>query len=115
MKKTIKKLDNNVVKALTKVCERLKDKNPHFLWLTHTADYANFPNSLLVYFVFSDRNAVSEFNCSDEKDRVIKHMHSELLKAGVLLKQPKRHVFVDSEEACELEHQGDWAARIRKQ
>ncbi|MGK0307021.1 MAG: hypothetical protein ACI8UG_002783, partial [Gammaproteobacteria bacterium] len=47
MNKTVKKLDNNVIKALTIVCENAKQDIVGFEWLTHSANYANFPGSLV--------------------------------------------------------------------
>ena len=52
MKKTDKKMDNHIRRVLTDVCETsLKDING-FAWLTHTVNYAQFPQSLKVICVF---------------------------------------------------------------
>ena len=53
MNKTTKKLDNNVIKALTLVCDSAKEDIDGFVWLTHTADYSRFPGSLRVICVFA--------------------------------------------------------------
>ncbi|MFT5282050.1 MAG: hypothetical protein ACI94Z_000877, partial [Yoonia sp.] len=45
MNKTVKKLEGNLVRALTSACEQAKVEVSGFEWLTHTTDYSNFPNS----------------------------------------------------------------------
>jgi hypothetical protein len=112
MKKTVKKLDNNVVKALTIVCDQVKAKHIGFEWLTHTADYANFPASLVVTCIFDTNNALDEAKNSQLDVVIRKLIQQQLLKVGVLLKDAKRHVCFDTEEACSLESNGDWSARL---
>ncbi|MFC4701217.1 Fis family transcriptional regulator [Glaciecola siphonariae] len=107
MKKTVKKLDANVIKALTLSCEYLKGLTPEFLWLTHTADYSNFPASLQIRCVFTT-DAASEGYLSVFAKRI----HADLLKAGVLLKAPKHHIVFDSEQACLRDHEGNWKKRL---
>lgn len=112
VKSTIKKLDDNVVKALTKVCEEAKQKVSGFDWLTHRADYSNFPGSLVVTFVFLTEQQISDAKAEQQDAYLRKLTHKQLLKAGILLKDPRRNVFFDSEEACHKGHQGDWDKRL---
>ncbi|MGS2720525.1 Fis family transcriptional regulator [Paraglaciecola aestuariivivens] len=112
MKKTVKKLDNNLVKALTQVCEEAKQQIFGFEWLTHTADYSNFPASLQITCVFDTQQSVSQMQANQQDQWLRKQIHSQLLKAGILLKNAKQHIFHDSEEACLLEHNGDWKRRL---
>lgn len=112
MNKTIKKLENNLVQALTKACEDAKVCNHGFEWLTHTADYANFPGSLHVRCIYdTDASLLSAQNSAQDVD-IVKLIHTALLKAGILLKHPARHITFDTEQACEREHQGNWKKRI---
>jgi hypothetical protein len=112
MKKTVKKLDDNVIKALTKACEAGKEKIVGFEWLTHTASYDNFPGSLQVICVFDNQQSLTDA-CDKEEDIYLRKLiRSNLLKAGILLKDVRRHVRFDSEESCEYEHQGDWSKRL---
>lgn len=112
MKKTVKKLDNNVVKALTIVCNSAKQNIVGFEWLTHSANYSNFPASLVITCVLdkSDSLDVMLVSCQDIELR--KQIQTQLLKAGILLKNVKHHVFFDTEQACLLEHNGDWKRRL---
>ncbi|GGF62350.1 Fis family transcriptional regulator [Alteromonas lipolytica] len=112
MKKTIKKLDNNVVKALTLACETAKDWDIGFVWLTHTARYEHFPGSLMVTCVFSTDNDVLQLTESEHDKKLRQLIQSHLLKVGIKVKDIRRHVCFDSEESCEREHQGDWDKRL---
>ena len=112
MKKTIRKLDNNVVKALTLACETAKDWEIGFQWLTHTARYEQFPGSLMVTCVFEHDEDVRQLS-SDENDKKLRQLiQQHLLKVGIKVKDIRRHVCFDSEESCEREHSGDWQKRL---
>jgi len=112
MNKTIKKLDNKLVLALTAACEQAKDTTTGFEWLTHTADYANFPGSLHVRCIFDTDASLKDALALGKDSDIVKLIHSALLKAGFLLKNPARHITFDTEQACAREHQGDWKRRI---
>ncbi len=106
--KTEKKIDNNVRLALTSSCEQFLEDVPGFLWLTHQANYTNFPASLLITCVFN----TEESGQDADETAIHKLIQSKLLKIGVKLKAPKLQVIFDSEEACNLENDGNWAERF---
>lgn len=54
MRKTDKKLENEIIRRLTDVCETMKPQLEGFVWLTHEVNYQRFPQSLLVTLVFGD-------------------------------------------------------------
>jgi hypothetical protein len=54
MRKSDKKLENAIRLQLTEVCEFALENTQGFLWLTHTADFKRFPNSLEVRCVFAE-------------------------------------------------------------
>ena len=112
MNKTLKKLDNNIIKALTQVCEQAKQEVAGFEWLTHSADYSNFPSSLKVTCVFDTEHSLKCMQANQQDTWFRKCIHRHLFKAGILLKDASRHVFFDSEEACLLDHDGDWKRRL---
>ena len=92
--KTEKKIDNNVRLALTSACEQFLEDVPGFQWLTHHANYTNFPASLLITCVFD-----TEENQQLAETNVIHTLiQSKLRKIGVKLKAPKQQVVFDSEE-----------------
>ncbi|NIB40365.1 Fis family transcriptional regulator [Pseudomaricurvus alkylphenolicus] len=110
--KTQKRLENSLRVALTEACDEMLDKVAGFQWLTHQADYTNFPASLLVTCVFdkraSEQLAVSGGQAADMK----KLIQAKLLKIGVKFKFLEKQVLFDNEEDCEQQHQGDWSARL---
>ena len=112
MNKTVKKLDHNVVKALTIVCEMAKQDIIGFEWLTHSANYANFPGSLMITCVLDKSQSLDLMLVSEQDVALRKHIQKQLLKAGILLKDVKYHVFFDTQQACLLEHNGDWKRRL---
>jgi len=112
LNKTVKKLDNNVVKALTIVCEMAKQDIVGFEWLTHSANYANFPGSLMVTCVLDNSNSLDVMFAKQQDQVLRKLIQKQLLKAGVLLKDVRKNVFFDTEQACLLEHNGDWKRRL---
>lgn len=112
LSKTTKKLDNNVIKALTIVCEGVKPELVGFEWLTHSANYANFPASLLVTCVFDNQASLTAMLDNQQDIELKKQIQQQLLKVGILLKDVRRHVCFDTDEACLAEHDGDWNQRL---
>ena len=53
-KKHAKKIEREIVRALTEMCEQAKIEITGFQWVTHEVDYQRFPQSLRVLLVFSD-------------------------------------------------------------
>ena len=98
MKKTIKKLDNRVIKALTRVCEYAKDNIQGFEWITHTADYSHFPSSLAVTCVFKTNQSLNQAKCDQNDIFLIKYIQQSLLKDGIVLKKPTHNIHFDTEE-----------------
>lgn len=54
MRKSDKKLDNEIIRQLTEVCETMKPQLSGFVWLTHTVNYQRFPASLNITLVFNE-------------------------------------------------------------
>ena len=114
MNKTVKKLDHNVVKALTIACENAKQDIVGFEWLTHSANYANFPASLVITCVLDSQQSLDTMVANQQDDMLRKLIQKQLLKVGVLLKDARRHVFFDTEQACASQNGGDWSSRLRR-
>jgi len=106
--KTEKKIDNNVRLALTAACEQFLEDIPGFQWLTHQANYTNFPASLLITCVFETR---ADQRAAEPK-RLQSEIQAKLLKIGVKIKAPDQQIVSDSEQACAEEHSGNWADRL---
>ncbi|RUO73651.1 hypothetical protein [Idiomarina seosinensis] len=54
MRKTDKKLEREIIRELTQLCEAAKFDHEGFIWLTHEVDYRQFPQSLKVTLVFNE-------------------------------------------------------------
>jgi len=108
--KTEKKIDNNVRLALTAACEQFLEDVPGFQWLTHQANYTNFPASLFISCVFDTQASQEQANAA----AIHRLLQSKLLKIGVKLKAPKQQVVFDSEQACTQENDGNWAVRLTR-
>ena len=48
MRKTDKKIDKQIISALTEVCDSALKAFTGFEWLTHRVNYTNFPKSLKI-------------------------------------------------------------------
>jgi hypothetical protein len=83
-----------------------------FEWLTHSADYANFPASLVVTCVFDNNQALQEAIAKNQDKDIRKSVQRRLLKVGILLKDVRRNVCFETEQACIAEHHGDLKNRL---
>lgn len=110
--KTQKKIDNHIREALTRVCDRALDRVDGFQWLTHQADFTNFPASLLVTCVFEQEQQRQQAEQNGDCQWLQKQCQAELLKVGVKFKSLPQQVRFDSEEACNEQQQGDWQLRL---
>jgi hypothetical protein len=111
--KTTQKLDNNICKALTIACENSLHKIAGFCWLTHRANYTNFPASLIVTCVFNTEEDIEIMKANDLATGFKQDIQTQLLKIGVILKNMNQNIHFDSEEACEIHHKGQWDERLK--
>ncbi len=114
MKKTNKKLDQQICKALTIACENIKAEVNGFVWLTHFVDYKQFPDSLSIVCIFDTNTDL--LNAGDEtKDRHISGLiYSELEKIQISLKRDSNTIYYDTEQTCSAENNGNWQQRFSK-
>lgn len=112
LSKTQKKTDNNICRALTQVCENDLKTIDGFSWVTHQANYSNFPASLIVTCVFDS----DEKKETAEKNRVTiqQIIQNKLLKIGVRLVNAAIQIRFDSEESCKRADEGSWQKRLER-
>ena len=104
-------MDNYIRRVLNYVCEiSLKDIDG-FAWLTHTVNYAQFPQSLKVICVFDTLEELTTFLQSEQHNLLNIRVHRELTTLDISLKPNVKMVVYDTEEMCERDHQGNWAKR----
>lgn len=113
MRKTDKKLENQIRLALTDLCDTELQKFTGFQWLTHLVNYANFPKSLKVICVFDTNDHLSIFMEKKSNHESSALIQAKLLEIGISLKNISNHVAYDTEEDCEKKHNGQWAARLK--
>jgi hypothetical protein len=112
LSKTNQKIDNNVCKALTIACESSLHEVAGFVWLTHRANYTNFPASLVVTCVFNTEAEVAAMKAEQQDEVLRASIQKQLLKVGVVVKNIKQCVRFDSEQACLSQHDGQWPERL---
>jgi hypothetical protein len=110
--KTTQKLDNNICKALTIACENSLHTIDGFCWLTHRANYTNFPASLIVTCVFETESDIEKMKANDLAKSLQQDIQKQLLKIGVIVKNVNQSIHFDSEEACQKSHGGQWDKRL---
>jgi benzoyl-CoA reductase/2-hydroxyglutaryl-CoA dehydratase subunit BcrC/BadD/HgdB len=114
MRKSDKKIENKLREQLTKVCDKALAEIEGFEWLTHDVNYANFPDSLRIICIFNCREDIEKMAKSG-LDRVLYSLiKGELEAVKIDLKKVSAHTVFDSEEMCDLEHEGQWAERIKQ-
>jgi hypothetical protein len=112
MRKTDKKIDNQLRIALTEVCEIALEDIDGFQWLTHLVQYTNFPQSVQIVCVFDTNQQLANFNVSASKQQLSQLIQKKLLQININFKNINEHIRFDTEQNCEREHQGKWAERL---
>jgi hypothetical protein len=112
MKKTDKKIENTLTKALTEVCEVSLKEVAGFSWITHLVNYRRFPESLSIICVFSTQSELAAALVAHQ-DTFIRSLIGEKLRAaGIPVKDTRECVQFDTEEACDQENAGNWHKRL---
>ncbi|XVJ47270.1 hypothetical protein ACDZ94_22580 [Pseudomonas sp. UBT] len=106
------RIERRLVATLTEACEIAKAEIPGFDWLTHTVDYAIFPQSLRVIWVFDTRANLDHALATGAEQRMRELTAAALHDAEVAPVPMERCVRFDSEEACSAQHGGDWRRRL---
>lgn len=112
MRKSDKKLDNQLRLVLTDVCEKALKQITGFQWLTHIVNYDQYPQSLKVICVFDTNQNLDIYIKSNLNNSLNSLIQNEFKNMGIKIKNIKHHVFYDTEEDCEKQHDGNWASRL---
>ncbi|MGF1719005.1 Fis family transcriptional regulator [Vibrio kyushuensis] len=112
MRKTDKKIDNQLRVILTDVCDTAIEEHPGFQWLTHTVNYASFPKSLKIICIFDTNEQLSTFTIKGDEKVLTALIHQKLASIGVSFKNTAEHISYDTEENCTSDHNGNWAKRL---
>lgn len=109
MRKTDKKIDNALRVVLTQVCDIALEQYEGFAWLTHIANYQDFPRSLLIVCVFDTHQ--QQLNANKESLRLL--IKQKLATIDIQLKDIPRQIRFDDEESCQNHNQGKWQERLQ--
>ena len=112
MRKSDKKTDNQLRIMLTDVCETALKSIEGFAWLTHKINYDDFPASLKIICVFDCERSLKTYLDSHNNEALKILVNAGLKRLDIKIKQIAQHIIYDSEEACTLEHNGNWARRL---
>ena len=112
MRKTDRKIDNELRLVLTDVCEQALKDIAGFQWLTHTVNYDDFPNSLKVVCVFDSNENLKDYLQSDDNQTLVSLIQSEFKTMDIKLKRIVENLSYDTEENCREQHNGNWALRL---
>ncbi|QTS85168.1 hypothetical protein JLK41_17830 [Ectopseudomonas khazarica] len=63
-------VERELIRTLTDACETAKSEILGFQWLTHDVDYAQFPQSLVVTWVFDSETSRARALASADKARM---------------------------------------------
>ncbi|MDB9786490.1 hypothetical protein OAB57_00145 [Bacteriovoracaceae bacterium] len=112
MKKSDKNTENDLIAALTLVCEDAQATVNGFLWITHRINYKNVPQSLYILCVFDTNRKLLEARQLHKDDYLHTSIKKHLDAIGISLKSNHKNIYMDTEENCDNEHEGDWNKRI---
>ncbi|MBL1259049.1 MAG: Fis family transcriptional regulator [Thiotrichaceae bacterium] len=112
MRKTDKKIDNQLSLALTRVCDSALEQIDGFQWLTHMVDYSNCPKSLKVVCIFDTNDNLSDFMASGGHHELTSLIRARLHGVVADVKNMADHILYDTEEDCAKYHNGKWTDRL---
>lgn len=105
-------IERRLVATLTEACETAKAEIVGFSWLTHEIDYAGFPSSLMVVWIFDTQANKDRALASGQGERMVELTAVALGEADVLVSPVSAHVHFDSEEQCQRANAGNWQQRL---
>ncbi|WP_434763655.1 Fis family transcriptional regulator [Vibrio fortis] len=112
MRKSDKKIENQIRDVLTNVCEGTLKGFDGFLWVTHTVNFSSFPQSLKIVCVFDTNQDRTNFLEGSGQQKVAAVVQSAFNQVGIKLKNPDKHISYDTQENCDRDHQGKWNLRL---
>jgi len=113
MRKSDKKIENQLRTTLTEVCEDALKHYDGFQWLTHIVHYDNFPKSLQIVCIFDSNDQLAKFKNSKSYHQFMSLIQAKLFGEGIVLKKIFQHIVYDTEENCNQSHDGKWHERLQ--
>ena len=85
MKKTDKKVENKLRKALTKVCDFSLENIEGYQWISHQVNYSAFPDSLMISCAFASQVDIDNLKYSKQDLILNKKIGAELASINIKL------------------------------
>ncbi|MUJ36182.1 Fis family transcriptional regulator [Aliivibrio fischeri] len=98
MRKSDKKIENQIRDVLTEVCEDTLKGYEGFLWVTHTVKYSSFPQSLKIICVFETDQDRENFLMEENQLHVSATIQKAFNKVGIQLKNVDKHISYDTQK-----------------
>lgn len=114
MRKTDKKVDNQLRIALTEICDSALKEFSGFQWLTHLVNYAHFPKSLKVICVFDTNDNLKRFMATKSQHGLCTLIQKKLFEMDININSIAGHISYDTQEDCDKNNNGKWAERLAK-
>ena len=112
MRKSDKKIENQLRTTLTGVCESALNNFNGFQWLTHIVNYTDFPASLKVICIFDTNDNLSSFINGDRCNELGCLIQQKFSDIGIKINSITNHLSYDTEENCQQDNNGKWADRL---
>ena len=108
------RMERQLSSCLREACEAAKAEIVGFSWLTHEVDYARFPESLQVSWIFATEAQRAQAIEEGQAARMQALTQAALAEAGIDMSALIAPVRFDSEEACKRNDGGDWQRRLAR-
>ncbi|MEZ8100511.1 Fis family transcriptional regulator [Vibrio bivalvicida] len=105
MRKSDKKIENQIRDVLTEVCEDTLKGYDGFLWVTHTVKFSSFPQSLKIVCVFDTIQDRANFLMGEGQRHVSTTIQKAFNKVGVQLKNVDKIISYDIQKKRESGYQ----------
>lgn len=115
MNKQDKQLEKQLIKKLTENCEDFKSIINGFSWLTHTLNFSNVNQSIKIICVFDTNEAIAIATQKKHITVIRNEIINTLNTLKITLKKPSKQIVIDSEENCDVSHNGNWQKRLSQQ
>tara|TARA_R110001583_G_scaffold51161_11_gene159813 strand:- start:50683 stop:50967 length:285 start_codon:yes stop_codon:yes gene_type:complete len=94
MRKIDKKIDNKLRSVLTDVCDFALQNITGYQWISHTVNYASFPESLVITCVFDSKEHA---HTAQQQGEILTLIVNALSEISVKLNAPQKQICFESE------------------
>lgn len=98
MRKTDKKIDNQLRNVLTEVCEIALNEYEGFQWLTHSVNYKQFPQSLKIILVFNNKAALDSLKVEGLDTALNRLIQLKLFEVNIIIRDLSRQITYQTSE-----------------